>query len=70
MKYSFPEEEKTDEQILNEIKLGIRQDVFWEPEEEVDTKKVKSKDLTKEKLEEPFKYKTIQPSGYIVTGLP
>ena len=69
VKYSFPED-KTDEQILNEIKLGIRQDVFREPEEEVDPKKAKSKGPTKEELEEPFKYKTIQPSGYIVTGLP
>ena len=68
MKYSFTEN-KTDEQILNEIKLGIRQTVFREPEEEVDTKKVKSKGKTNEELEERSKYK-IHPSGYIVTGLP
>lgn len=69
VKYSYPEA-KTDEQVINEIKLGIRQDVFKEPEEEVDPKKAKGKAPTKEELEEPHKYKTVQPSGYIVTGLP
>ena len=69
VKYSFPED-KSDDQILNEIKLGIKQDVFREPEEEADPKKAKGKGPTKEELEEPFKYKTVQPSGYIVTGLP
>ena len=49
MKYSFPED-KTDDQILNEIKLGIRQDIFREPEEKVDTKKAKSKGPIKEEL--------------------
>ena len=68
VKYSFAEA-RSDEQVLNEIKLGIRQDVFKEPEEEVDPKKVKGKGPTKEELEEPLKYKTVQPSGYIVTGL-
>ena len=68
LKYSFPEV-KTDEQIHNEIKLGIRQDVFREPEE-VDPKKAKIKCPIKEESEERFKYKTIQPSWYIVIGIP
>ena len=49
VKYSFAEA-KSDEQILNEIKFGIRQDVFKEPEEEVDPKKVKGKGPTNEEL--------------------
>lgn len=69
IKYSF--QEKDDAQILAEIKQGIRQDIFREPEEEVDPKKAKGKGPSKEELEEELsRYKKVQPSGYLITGLP
>lgn len=69
IKYAF--ENKTDKQLLSDIKSGIKQDIFRDPEEEVDPKKAKGKGPSKEELEEELmKYKKVQPSGYIVVNLP
>lgn len=69
IKYSLPH--KTDEEILNSIKLGIKNDIFRPPEEEVDPKKAKGKGVSKEELEEELiKYKKVAPSGYMIVNLP
>lgn len=69
IKYAF--ESKTDQEILKEIKEGIKQDIFRPAEEEVDPKKAKGKGPSKEELEEELtKYKKVQPSGYLILNLP
>lgn len=69
VKYSF--KPKSDEDILTEIKEGIRADYFREPEDETDPKKAKGKGPSKEELEEELiKYKKVHPSGYMVINLP
>lgn len=69
IKYAF--EEKSDEDILKEIKEGIKADIFRDPEDEADPKKAKGKGQSKEELEEEMlKYKNVQPSGYMIVNLP
>jgi hypothetical protein len=68
IKYSFASQQ---DDLVEKVKQGIRNDVFRPPEEEVDPKKAKGKGPSKEELEEELtKYKIVQPSGFMITNLP
>ena len=69
VKYSF--EAKTDIEILQKIKEGIKNDTFKPVDEEVDPKKAKGKGPSKEEMEEEMsQYKKVQPSGYLIVNIP